>query len=169
MPALPQWFQRIDNALEALRESSSPVVDRAGLEKLLQVSRRTAIRFMNEFGGYQAGKTFLIGRENLMAALESVRAGNSFRQESRRRCRLEDDLDETRRSLRARQVKLPVAPDPGSAASLPSGMQIVRSGVLEVEFANGEELLGRLYELVRIAGEDLECFERLVTHPETRP
>jgi hypothetical protein len=122
------------------------MIDRTVLQKLFRVSPRTAVRLMNQFGGYQSGRTFLIGRENLMTALESVRAGDAFRQESRRRCRLEDDLDETRRSLRARQVKLAVASDSRSAASLPSGMRIVRSGVLEVQFGSGEELLGRLYE-----------------------
>lgn len=165
MPSPPQWFQHVASALEALRESAGPVVDRASLEKLLRVSRRTAIRLMNDFGGYQAGRTFLIDREDLIAALESVQAGESFRQEGRRRQRLEDDLDITRRSLRARQVKLPVAVDPRSGPALPLGLRVVRPGVLEVEFASAEELLGRLYELVKMAGEDLEGFEALVGAP----
>jgi hypothetical protein len=167
MPAQPQWFQWVDVALEELRAFPGPVLDRAGVEKLLRVSRRTAIRLLHQFGGYQAGKTFLIGREDLIAALESVRAREAFQQEGRRRRRLEDDLERTRRDWRARQVKLPAAAEPRQAASLPAGLRIVRTGVLEVEFANGEELLGRLYELVRIAGEDLEGFERLLADPET--
>ena len=56
-------------------------------------------------------------------------------------------------------------PNRGQAASLPAGMRIVRAGVLEVEFADGGELLGRLYELVRIAGEDLEAFAALLGGP----
>ncbi len=56
-------------------------------------------------------------------------------------------------------MKLPVAAEPRQAASLPAGLQIVRTGVLEVQFADGGELLARLYELVRIAGEDLEAFQ----------
>jgi hypothetical protein len=165
MPSPPLWFQHVASALEALGELPFPVVDRAGVEKLLRVSRRTAIRLLHDFGGYQAGKTFLIGREELIAALESVRAGEPFQQEGRRRRRLEDDLDQSRRSLRARHVKLPVAVDPGSGSSLPSGLRIVRSGVLEVEFASAEDLLGRLYELVRIAGQDLEAFDAVLHGP----
>jgi hypothetical protein len=42
-------------------------------------------------------------------------------------------------------------------------MRLVRPGVLEVEFGNGEELLGRLYELVRTAAGDLEGFERIIS------
>jgi hypothetical protein len=167
MPSPPSWFQCVDDALQALREYPSPVLDRAGIETLLRVSRRTAIRLLHAFGGYQAGRTFLISREDLIAALVSVRSSGSFQQEGRRRRRLEDDLDETRRSLRARQVKLPVPVNPRSGPSLPSGLRIVRPGVLEVDFASAEELLGRLYELVTMAGEDLEGFERLVADPET--
>jgi hypothetical protein len=50
------------------------VVDRAGLQKLFGVSPRTAVRMMNRFGAYQTGKTFLIGREELIAALGSLQA-----------------------------------------------------------------------------------------------
>jgi hypothetical protein len=162
MPSPPQWFQWVDDALEALRAFPGPLVDRASLETLLRVSRRTAIRLMNGFGGYQAGKTFLIDREDLIAALERVQTGETFSHEVRRRIRLADDLERTRRDWRARQVKLPVAAEPRQAASLPAGMRIVRAGVLEVEFSSGGELLGRLYELVRMAGEDFETFETLL-------
>ena len=72
-----------------------------------------------------------------------------------------------RRDLRFRQVKLPVAAEPTPGGSLPSGMCIVRPGVLEVEFASPEALLGRLYELVSIAGEDLEAFAVLLRGAET--
>ena len=99
MPSPPQWFQHVDSALEALRAFPGPLVDRAGLEKLLRVSRRTAIRLMNHFGGYQAGKTFLIDRQDLIAALERVQTGESFPTRSGGAIRLADDLERTRRGL----------------------------------------------------------------------
>jgi hypothetical protein len=165
MPSRPQWFQQLPSALDALRASSALVIDRTGLQKLFRVSPRTAVRLMNQFGGYQSGRNFLISREDLIRALQAVEAGEPFGYESRRRQRLVDDLEGVRRELRARQLKLPVAPEPASGASLPSGMRIARPGVLEVDFASAEDLLGRLYELVRLAGEDLERFESLVTAP----
>lgn len=165
MPSRPQWFQQVAPALEALRASSALVVDRAGLQNLFGVSPRTAVRLMNLFGGYQSGKTFLIGREDLIHALESVQTDEMFAYESRRRQRLVDDLEGARRVLRARQVKLPVDPEPASGASLPYGMRLVRPGVLEVEFASAEDLLGRLYELVQMAGEDLEEFKARMHGP----
>jgi hypothetical protein len=121
---------------------------------------------MGGFGGYQAGRTFLIGREELIAALESLQADETFEQELRRRQRVSEDLERTREDLKARQVKLPVsaAVDPGRASSLPSGMRVVRPGVLEVEFASAEDLLGRLWELVQRAGRDLEVFTDALEH-----
>jgi len=165
MPRQPQWFLQVPSALEQLANFPAPVVDRAGIEKLLGVSRRDAIRLLHRFGGYQAGRTFLIGREDLIQALETVSNEEAYQFENRRRQRLSEDLETTRRDLRARAVKLSV--EPASGASLPSGMRLARSGVLEVEFASGEELLGRLYELVRMAGEDLDRFEALLSGSET--
>jgi hypothetical protein len=132
------------------------------LEKLFGVSSRTAVRLMNQFGGYQSGKTFLVGREDLIHALKAVQTDEMFAYEAQRRQRLVDDLETTRRELRSRQVKLPAAPEPTRGTSLPSGMRLVRPGVLEVEFGSAEDLLGRLYELVRIAGEDFEELQRLL-------
>jgi hypothetical protein len=167
MPRPPQWFQHVPDALEALREFPAPVLDRAALEKLFRVNRRDAIRLLHRFGGYQTGRTFLIGRHELVRALEAVLAEEAYQFESRRRQRLSEGLENSRRDLRARQVKLHVAPDPTPAASLPSGMRLVRPGVLEVEFTSGEELLGRLYELVRIAGENFGEFEAVLAVLDT--
>src|SRR5215210_276760 len=161
MPTRPQWFLQVASALEALRASSALVIDRAGLEKLFGVSPRTAVRLMNQFGGSQSGRTFLIGREDLIRALEGIQTDEAFAYKPRRRQKLIEDLEGVRRDLRSRQVKLPVAAEPAPGASLPSGIRIVRPGVLEVEFGSAEDLLATLYELVRMAGEDLEGFEAL--------
>ncbi len=166
MPRQPQWFQHVPFALEQLRAFPATILDRAGLEKLLHVSRRDAIRLLHRFGGYQAGRTFLIGRDDLVRALEAAATGEAYEFESRRRKRLSDDLERTRSDIRARQVKLPVAAEPTSASSLPSGMRLARPGVLEVEFGDGGELLARLYELVQMAAKDLGSLDRSVmNHP----
>ena len=167
MPARPQWFHQVASAQEALRASSALVIDRASIEKLFGVSPRTAVRLMNRFGGYQAGKTFLIGREELIAALKSLQADETFGHELRRRQRVSEDLERTREDLKARRVKLPVlaaAADPARATSLPSGMRVVRPGVLEVEFESAEDLLARLYELVQLAGRDLPALTDALEH-----
>ncbi len=165
MPRPPQWFQYLPNAIETLKKFPAPVVDRASLERLLHVSRRDAIRLLHRFGGYQAGHTFLVGRDELIQALEAVLTEEAYHFERRRRQRLSDNLEVTRGDLRARLVKLPVALQPTPGTCLPSGLRIVRPGLLEVEFASAEELLARLYELVQLASEDLENFETLLVPP----
>jgi hypothetical protein len=62
-------------------------------------------------------------------------------------------------------VKLPVsaADNPAYASSLPAGIRVSRPGVLEVEFQGAEDLLGRLLELVRIAGHELAIFEEVLS------
>jgi hypothetical protein len=135
MPRQPQWFQHVPQALEQLRELPAPALDRAALEKLLHVSRRAAIRLLHRFGGYQAGRTFLIGREELAQALNAVSADEAYVLESRRRQRLSDDLENTRRDLRARQVKLrrlrnPPPPLPCPPACGSSGRESSRSLLL---------------------------------------
>jgi hypothetical protein len=120
---------------------------------------------MNRFGGYQAGKTFLIGREDLIAALESLQADKAFDQEMRRRRHISVELERTREAVKARQVKLPVSATPELArpSSLPFGIRVARRGLLEVEFASAEDLLARLFELVQLAGRDLDHFETVLT------
>ena len=157
MPRQPHWFQHVAPALAELRASPSPVLDRVSLEKLLHVSRRTAIRLLHLFGGFQAGRTFLIAREELIAALENVAK---------------------RRNVWARAP----APEPagrglgkdttrlaGKTGEAPGGAGCPLRCFPALRHADrpprgaggrvcaGEELLGRLYELVRIAGEDLEA------------
>lgn len=65
-----------------LRGFPAPVVDRASLETLLHVSRRDTIRLLHRFGGYQAGRTFLIGRPQLAHALEAVLKDEPYHLES---------------------------------------------------------------------------------------
>jgi hypothetical protein len=113
---------------------------------------------MSRFGGYQSGRNYLIGRLDLIRALENLQADDAFAHESRRRQRLVDDLETVRRELRTKAVRLPVAPQPAVESSLPRGIRVARPGVLEVEFTSAEDLLGRLYELVKKASEDLERF-----------
>jgi hypothetical protein len=90
--------------LEALERITTPVIDRAMLETLLHVRRRVAIRLMHRFGGYQAGKTFLIGRDDLLGKLRQIAAGEPYYFETRRRERLGSQLAEVGRDLAQRRI-----------------------------------------------------------------
>lgn len=164
----PQWFPKLASAIETIELSLSPVFDRAGIETLLCISRRSAIRLLNDWGGYQVGKTFLIGRDDLLEALRAVQIGENYLRESRRRERLDAHLDNARSYLRSRQVKLPVPAQQGyGAAALPPGIEVTAAGFLAVQFSTAKDLFGRLYELVQTAAQDLDRFEMLLqVHPK---
>lgn len=129
----------------------APVVDRAGLETLLHVSRRAAIRLMHRFGGYQAGRTFLIAREDLARQLEAIRDGDNYQWESRRRERLD----------RALQKRIVIQVTSGvkdrTLLNLPSGVELERRK-LEIRFESTEELLRRLFEFSQAISGDYESF-----------
>ena len=74
--------------IEELRRLPVPVLDRAVIEKLFGLKRRQAIQLLDRFGGYQAGRTFLLDRQELVEQLEAIRDGETFRYEQRRRRRL---------------------------------------------------------------------------------
>jgi hypothetical protein len=47
-------------------------VDRAVIEQIFGLKRRQAIELLHQFGGYQAGRTFLLDRVRLLEALRSL-------------------------------------------------------------------------------------------------
>jgi hypothetical protein len=159
MPRQAEWFQQIPAALEALEKLTTPVIDRAMLECLLRIHRRAAIRLMHRFGGYQAGKTFLISRPTLIRQLKRVAVSNAYLIETARRERLSAELDRSRRLSFARRVRI----DPPSnmrerlLKDLPVGIHL-KPGELRIEFSDAEDLLRRLYELSQAMVHDFERF-----------
>lgn len=158
-----EWLQQVPAALEALEHITTPVIDRAMLEKLLGVHRRGAIRLMHHFGGYQAGRTFLIERPALLRQLQRVAAGEPYYFETRRRERLGNQLAEIRRDLVARKVTIATAPDLAQRelAGLPSTIRLA-SGRLEITCSDAQDLLRQLMELAQAITNDFEKFEAAV-------
>jgi hypothetical protein len=163
MPRKAEWWQHIPFALEQLRSSTLPVIDRAGLETLLNVHRRDAIRLMHRFGGYQAGRTFLIDRVQLIARLEHLISTDDYSHEKRRWVKLSDELDRSRHELQARAVVIPAPQETWRhhLQDLPSGIQI-HPGKLEITFQGTVELLQSLLELAQAISNDFEKFQALL-------
>jgi hypothetical protein len=136
-----------------------PVIDRAVFERLFGVRRRRAIQLMHFFGGYQAGRTFLLDRVQLMGQIEPIQAGAEFVLEARRKQRLTEALETVRRHRAAARVVLPVeaAALNGRLGDLPDGVQL-EPGSLHVEFRKAEELLTKLFQLSKAAANDFEAF-----------
>lgn len=163
MPAGPQWFLRLSEIVADLKRLSAPVVDRAVFESVFRVGRRRAIQLMHHFGGYQVGRTFIVDRSALVAELEAKCASEAFEYERRRKERLTDELERTRRSLPGRQVQITVASDVRSRliADLPPGITL-HPGELRIEFFGTEDLLRHLFELSQAILNDYKQFEALV-------
>ena len=90
MPAKALWLLQIPEIVSLLETFDVPGVDRALIERLFGLRRRRAIELLHRFGGYQAGRTFLIDRRLLIEHLRRLAEGEEFQTESRRKERLGD-------------------------------------------------------------------------------
>ncbi len=108
MPPQPQWLLRVPKILEETRRLQVPVLDRASVEKLFGVKRWRAIQLLHRFGGYQVGKTFLVDRQELIQQLQAILGGEEFSCQQKRRQRVVDELEKTRKYLKTAAVKISV-------------------------------------------------------------
>jgi len=163
MPTKPEWLLRLPDIRAELEHLDVPVVDRAGIERIFGLRRRRAIELMHQFGGYQAGCTFLLERVRLLEALQSLESREDYTVEKRRRERLRDVVEASREHLISTRVRIPVH----AAAMRPSldrlapGV-ILLPGMLSIEFRHPIELLEKLYGLAQAISHDFERFEDLL-------
>ena len=165
MPAKAAWLLKIPEIVSLLESFVVPVVDRAIIERLFGLRRRRAIEFLHRFGGYQAGRTFLIDRKILIEQLQRLAEGDEFQVESQRKERLDDQIDQLRRNQAAKRVRIPVEPVVLSrtVAGLSAGVALA-PGHLHITFTGTEDLLFKLYELSQVASNDFDRF-RAVAEP----
>src|ERR1700691_807798 len=161
MPAKAQWLLRVPEILAELSALDVPVVDRAVCERLFRLRRRRAIDLIRGFGGYQAGRTFLVDRPKLVAQLEQIRDSPDFKVEWRRKERLTERLDAIRRLQAGARVAIAVEPETGRRRlpDLPPGVGL-SPGELHIQFQSSEELLSKLFALAQAIANDFEAFEK---------
>jgi hypothetical protein len=164
MPAKPRWWRHIAEIRSMLDDTRLPVIDRASVERLFGLERRQAIELMHRFGGYQAGRTFLIGREQLIGELDSIASTGEYQQEAARRERLVASMEAVRRTRRTEAVRIPVSPEvfDSRIQSLEPAVQLT-AGKLAIEFAGPEDLLGKLFALAQAVANDYAAFEHAAT------
>jgi hypothetical protein len=159
MPAKALWLLHVPEIIAMLETFDVPVVDRAIIERLFGLRRRRAIELLHRFGGYQAGRTFLVDRRLLIEHLRRLADGEEFQQERQRKERLGHTVDQLRRHQTAARVKISVQPDVFSRklAELSAGVAL-GPGHLHIEFSGTEDLLSKLYELSQAASNDFDRF-----------
>ena len=160
MPAQPSWHVRVQEILATLNvPESPPFLDRSAFERLFQVRRRQAIRLLVQCDGYQIGKTFLAGRESVIAFLESVKESGAPEVSRGRRVRVGAAINEAANSLAARQTRINTRSDLGPA--LHPGIQIPSSGKLQISYNDAADLLTRVVELATFAANDFTRFQKV--------
>jgi hypothetical protein len=159
MPSKPVWLLHIPEILQQLEVFDVPVIDRGSIERLFGLRRRQAIELMHRFGGFQAARTFIIDRQQLIEKLRAIAGGEDFQAETERRGRLAESIEQLRRNRAARHVRIPVSPDVErrNIEELPAGV-LLEPGQLRVDFLGAEDLLSKLYELSRAALNDYDRF-----------
>jgi hypothetical protein len=164
-----EWIHRISAAVQILRASTAPFVDRSDVEQILQVSRRGAIRILHQLGAAELGRNLVIDREQLIARLLAVAAGEEVQYERRRFERVAQELAAAARDFRARHVVVQTSPAVRDTTlrSLPPAIRL-RPGCLEIRFSSCEELLTRLFELSQAVANDYLTFELLAEMPGGR-
>jgi hypothetical protein len=152
MPRPVDWTPLIPEALAQLRAMTSQTVYRGTLEKIFKIPRRTAIRLMHEFGGEQAGRTFLLDRQKLIEELEQRAAPKEPRPSQLRRQHRE-----------AAGFSFPDVrtPERRRAADLPTAIH-VRPGYFAVENAGLDDLCALLWVFVETCKDDREGVEALL-------
>ena len=161
MPAKSSWLLHIPDIRSMLVEVTLPVVDRAVIQSVFGLRRRQAIELMHKFGGYQAGRTFLIERTRLIEELDKIVASGEYQQEEVRHEKLTAALAKLKRTRRAREVRIDVPAEVFDArmSMLPDTVHLA-PGKLEVEFSGCGDLLSKLFTLAQAAANDYEGFQK---------
>jgi hypothetical protein len=151
MPKPIDWTPLIPTVLLQLGAMTSEVVDRGALEKLFHIERRTAIRLMHRFGGYQLGKTFVLDRQKLIAALgEFGSAAKGARTPSQIRREHGAAAEFTFPDVRT--------PERRRAADLPAAIRL-EAGFFSVENAGLEDLCAQLWVFLETCKDDRAAVE----------
>ena len=163
MPDKPTWYGRLDQAIAELGNLPWPWVDRETLQSLLQVGPRRAQQILRPCVTRQVGANGVAGREELIAHLKRLAAGDEAHYERRRRQRLAQVLEGLRQTALAQPKVLVEAPTTvlnQEFANLPDGVS-VSPGAISITFSSPSEALQRLLALAMAIGNDFNEFERM--------
>jgi hypothetical protein len=168
MPDKPLWLARIPEAVQYMEAQVDPWVDRAMLESLLQIGRRRAQQLLSPIATRRVGASIVARREEVIAHLNRIAAGETAFYEGRRRRQLWDQLGRVREEwmerppvlveVRNEQVRRLASRD---IEGLPAGVELA-PGRITVRFRKPEEALEKLMALALAIGHNRAAFEERV-------
>ena len=141
MPSKPACFHRLPEILDVLTHMDASHLDRQGIETFFGVGPRRARQLMAGLPGIRAGNAAAISRQALIERMRETAASGVYQWEIRRRGRVVEELDRTRRERAARRVQIPVSPDVHRRrfGDLPETIDL-RPGELRIAFSDAEDL-----------------------------
>jgi hypothetical protein len=165
MPAKPPWHAHAREIRRDLEKLPIPVLDRASVEKLFGIERRTAQRLLKTLDGHVSTQVAVVTREAVIAMLDRLLSGKPAQAEAARKERLADALAELAREAVPKTTAIATVAVPEAAGAWPAGVGISDSGVFQICFNSPEELLGRILAVTELAAGDYAGFaERLAAH-----
>jgi hypothetical protein len=172
MPDKPLWYDRLELALEQLEGLPSPWVDRSTLEAILGVGRRRAQQILQPLARRTLGKNVLADKEEVIAYLRQLAAGDAASFERRRRERLHTLIATWHKQAKEQPqvlVEAPVTIVNQELDSLPRGVRLAPGRIVIEDFTTPEQAKQKLLALVMAMGNDPEGFDGRITvetHPE---
>lgn len=171
MPSRPSYFHRVSAAVTELKAGRTPWVDRRMIEELLGISKAGAWRVMRRCGAQEGpGGALVCPREELIAALETLEASGEWRQENRRRERIETYLAQMAEFARSRKTRI-VSGGKASAmvssrfGKLPAGVELTPRR-LTVEFSSPQEFLERIGSVIFALQNDFDAVRAFIEGPQ---
>ena len=169
MPPHPLWHRRLAEIRHILEQWPAPILDRAAIEQLFGVRRRSAITLLAALDGYKVGKTYLVERATLLARLEEIAGPKIERAATRRRVQVSDHLKAMKALAKPTLIRIALPPPPAQLEDprLPAGVTVaatIEEGGNRMVFAyqSAKELLGQIYTLATTAANDYAAFERAI-------
>jgi hypothetical protein len=157
------WYGRLDEVIAELGSLTWPWVDRETIQALLRVGPRRAQQILRPCVARQVGANGVADREELIAHLKRLAAGDGAHYERRRRQRLAQVLEGLRQTAIAQPRVMVEAPKNmvnQEFADLPDGVTVAR-GAISITFSSPSEALQRLLALAMAIGNDFNQFERM--------
>ena len=169
MPDKPFWYYRLDEVIGQLENPPHPFVDRATLEFVLGIGRRRAQQILQPLVRRTLGKNGLAPKEDVIAHLRNLAAGDRSYFEKQRRQRLHAILDELHRRTKEQPrvlVEAPTAVVNQELESLPPGVHLSPGRIQIDGFRTSEEAKQKLLALILAMGNDPDGFHTRITVPQ---
>lgn len=170
MPTPRTWLPRIDEILEILRDSKADHFDRAALEVLFQIQRRSAYILMKQVGPVTRSSAQLLERASLLRWVETIKETEAYDLSARRQT-IEQVVTDLQEKEAMRSVRPPTAFPVvremlmATVASLPDSIEIAL-GEIRVRFTDTTEALQLLYQLGLALHNDIASFEHTQHSPQ---